>query len=236
MARAKHTDRADARRRYRATQLAPTSPGEGAEDEEGDTEAASGSGGPSSKPATRSRSLFGSLDMHWPNVPADLAAAPGVLRNTPLLWLAFAIGVAGVVAAALVPVSSDAAKPLPTDPLPALGVQLLIQFPTAALVGGFGAPRAAYLFGVPLGLLQGIALTLLLTRIAAAQGAALPPDVIAINGAYAVVQGVLFAAIASWYRRWLRTMSARNAAARAAREKQQRRDAKRPARGTRPVR
>ena len=48
-----------------------------------------------------------------------------------------------------------------------------------------------------------------------------------------IVLGMLFGGLAAWYRRWLRTMSTRNAAQRAERAKQQRRDTKRSARPAR---
>ena len=237
MARAKHTDRAEARRRYRASQVAAEAASE-EEDEaqEADAVAGGGASGTAAKRGAGRSSLFASLDIHFPDFRGDVAALPDVLRSTPLLWVAFGLGLVSIILAAVLPLTGDATNPAPGDALTSLAVQFLIQFPTTSLLGGFAAPRAAYLFGIGLGLLQGIALTLLLVRVYAIAGKPAPPDLVVSNGLFLVVQGMIFAALASWYRRWLRSMSVRNAAARAEREKQQRREAKRPAGGARPAR
>jgi hypothetical protein len=237
VARAKRTDRAEARRRYRASQAALEPTSEAADDgEEPEASASRGTGAAAPKRGAGRASLFSTLDIHLPDFRGDVAALPDVLRTTPLLWAAFGLGLVSIVLAGVLPLTGDAANPAPGDALTSLAVQFLIQFPTTSLLGGFAAPRAAYLFGIGLGLLQGIALTLLLVRVYAIAGKPAPPDLIVSNGVFLVVQGMIFAALASWYRRWLRSMSARNAAARAQREKQQRRDAKRPAGGARPAR
>ena len=237
MARAKRTDRAEARRRYRASQATVEAASEEQDEaQEADAVASGGASARSPKRGAGRSSLFSTLDIHFPDFRGDVAALPVVLRTTPLLWLAFGLGLLSIILAGVLPLTGDAANPAPGDALTSLAVQFLIQFPTTSLLGGFAAPRAAYLFGIGLGLLQGIALTLLLVRVYAIADKPAPPDLIVTNGLFLVVQGTIFAALASWYRRWLRSMSARNAAARAQREKQQRREAKRPAGGTRPAR
>ncbi|MGZ3585755.1 MAG: hypothetical protein ACXVAE_01535 [Candidatus Limnocylindrales bacterium] len=231
MARAKRTDRAEARRRYRATQSATADEGTDIESDEATPAAgALKSSAPVGSAARRRAGLFGTLDIHPPDLRGDLAALPAVVRATPLLWFAFALALAGLVLAAV--------APIPPEGLLYFLVQLLVLFPTPALVAGFVAPRGAYLLGLPLGILQGMAAGLFVIRLAAAETppVQVPTDVLLTNAGLAVVQGVVFAALAAWYRRWLRQMSERNAAARAAREKQQKRDAKRPAGGTRPAR
>ncbi|HMJ81325.1 MAG TPA: hypothetical protein VK592_09795 [Candidatus Dormibacteraeota bacterium] len=237
MARAKRTDRAEARRRYRASQ-APAEATSEELSEAGAAPAASGSAASATVPkrGVGRASLFATLDIHAPDFRGDVAALPQIARTTPLLWLAFGLGLLSIILAGVMPLTGDATNPAPGDAVTSLAVQFLIQFPTTSLLGGFAAPRAAYLFGIGLGMLQGIALTLLLVRVYAITGQQAAPELIASNGLFLVLQGMIFAALASWYRRWLRSMSARNAAARAEREKRQRREAKRPAGGTRPAR
>lgn len=214
MARAKRTDRADARRRYRAAQAPLADPEEDAPVTR-DAVVAGGSsgGGP--------LGLFGGV--HLPDFRGDLLAMPEVVRTTRTLWGAFALGLFAVVAGLTFPLN---------DPgLTGLVLPLFIQAPgIPVLVGGFVAPRGAWLIGGVMGLFQALGLLAAIYRTT-------PGD---INGSEAlvalvsgIVLGTLFGGLAAWYRRWLRTMSTRNAAVRAERAKQQRRDTKRTARPAR---
>ena len=213
MARAKRTDRADARRRYRAAQAAtPESDADEAGSGEAGAAAPAGSGGP--------LGLFSGTRM--PDFRGDLRAMPAVVRTSKPLWAAFALGLFAVVAGLVFPLN---------DPgLTGFVLQFFIQAPgIPVLVGGFVAPRGAWLVGAILGLLQALGLLAAIYRTA-------PADVggeVGVALVSGVVLGAFFGGLAAWYRRWLRTMSARNAAARAERDKQQRRDAKRSARPAR---
>lgn len=214
MARAKRTDRADARRRYRAAQAPMTDPDEDAADTRDVAAATSASsGGP--------LGLFSGV--HLPDFRGDLLAMPEVVRTTKPLWAAFALGLFAVVAGLVFPLN---------DPgLTGLVLPLFIQAPgIPVLVGGFVAPRGAWLIGGVMGLLQALGLLAAIYRTTPG----------AINGSEALVAlisgavlGMVFGGLAAWYRRWLRTMSTRNAAVRAERAKQQRRDTKHSARPAR---
>ena len=142
MARAKRTDRADARRRYRAAQ-APVADPEDDAPAPRDTAAAMApsGGGP--------LGLFGGV--HLPDFRGDLLAMPEVVRTTRTLWGAFALGLFAVVAGLTFPLN---------DPgLTGLVLPLFIQAPgIPVLVGGFVAPRGAWLIGGVMGLFQALGL------------------------------------------------------------------------------
>lgn len=214
MARAKRTDRADARRRYRATQASVADPDGDAEDTHPTATTAPASGG----------GPLGLLSgVHMPDFRADVLAMPEVVQTTRILWGAFALGLFAVAAGLTFPLN---------DPgLTGLVLPLFIQAPgVPVLVGGFVAPRGAWLVGAVLGLLQALGLLAAIFRSSPGSINASEVGVALISGA---VLGSLFGSLASWYRRWLRSMSARNAAAREERAKQQRRDTKRSARPAR---
>lgn len=217
MARAKRTDRADARRRYRATQ-APV------EDQDADADADDERDAAPAAPAMGGGGLLGLFGgIHLPNVREDLLAMPEVVRTTRTLWGAFALGLFAIVAGLTFPLN---------DPgLTGFLLPLFIQAPgIPVLVGGFVAPRGAWLVGGVIGLMQ--ALGLLAAILRTTPGSVDTSEVV-VALASGVILGVLFGGLASWYRRWLRNMSTRNAAVRAERAKQQRRDTKRSARPAR---
>lgn len=214
MARAKRTDRADARRRYRAAQ-APVADPEDDAPATRDTAAAMApsGGGP--------LGMFGGV--HLPDFRGDLEAMPEVVRTTKPLWGAFALGLLAVVAGLTFPLN---------DPgLAGLVLPLFIQAPgIPVLVGGFVAPRGAWLIGGVMGLFQALGL---LAAIYRSTPGVIDASEVAVALVSGIVLGMLFGGLAAWYRRWLRTMSTRNAAQRAERAKQQRRDTKRSARPAR---
>jgi hypothetical protein len=215
VARAKRTDRADARRRYRATQAPVAEP-------DGDT-AGARNAATAAVPVSGGGPLGLLSGVHMPDFRGDLVAMPEVVRTTPILLVAFALGIFAVVAGLVFPLN---------DPgLSSLVLPLFIQAPgIPVLVGGFLAPRGAWLVGGVMGLLQALGL---LAAIYRSTPAAIDTSQVAVALISGVVLGVVFGGLAAWYRRWLRTMSARNAAARTEREKQQRRDSKRSARPAR---
>ncbi|HEY7941930.1 MAG TPA: hypothetical protein VID25_08290 [Candidatus Limnocylindrales bacterium] len=214
MARAKRTDRADARRRYRAAQAPAADP----EDDAPVTRDAAAAVAPSGGGPL---GLFGGV--HLPDFRGDLLAMPEVVRTTRTLWGAFALGLLAVVAGLTFPLN---------DPgLTGLILPLFIQAPgIPVLVGGFVAPRGAWLIGGVMGLFQALGL---LAAIYRTTPGAIDASEVAVALVSGIVLGMLFGGLAAWYRRWLRTMSTRNAAQRAERAKQQRRDTKRTARPAR---
>lgn len=83
------------------------------------------------------------------------------------------------------------------------------------LLAGFLAPRASYLLGFVVGLLQGATFSILINLFPELFGATIPPDQMSnllflsfISGPFG---GMLFAASAAWYRRFLALTSRRPA-------------------------
>ena len=220
MARAKQTDRAEARRRYRAAQgpsLAPAT--EPLLDDEPEPAPP-----PSSSP----------FRLRMPDVRADLAALPGMFRSHRLLWIPVLLMLAAfVVAVAL-------ARGSLTDPnagqWAALFVQFILAPPALApiFIGGFVAPRASYLVGLLLGILNGVILAavLLLTGTSDPAAAANLPATILSFMLVASFSGLAIGAFAAWYRDFLRSSALRRKQAQEARARAQRRDQRR---GTRPA-
>ena len=108
-------------------------------------------------------------------------------------------------------------------------VELYIQFfffPQALFtffLAGFLAPRASYLVGFLLGLLNGVLWAILIVGLGIAVIAEMDPLLVAGNFlVIGVVYGTLSAAFAAWYRNFLRRMSNRSRASRAQREAQER--------------
>ena len=216
MARAKHTNRAEARRRYRKA----TSQVEGTDDmdlEGGDgpiTSSASRSAPrPPSKPGPvmpARPSFMGAFRnaYHTPHVREDLVALPKLLMSRAML---------GAVALVLVGAAAQLAFPGYTGS--AFAWELLV-LPGSALapqlVAGFFAPRASYLLGLIVGLLQGLVFTVVLTQFAARLGTNLPSDqigsLLTLSFVTGPVSGLLFSAAAAWYRRFLALSSPRRAA------------------------
>ena len=222
MARAKSTERAEARRRYRASQAAARAVAPSEDDESHPDEDAEPSSQRSSRPAFR-----------LPDVRSDLRALPGLFRARPLLFVPIALM---LVAFALVFV------PLPADPTIRFVVQFYISsflYPVAILamfLGGILAPRASYLVGLLIGLINGL-LMVALIGIGAATSEVLPPGQLA-SGALQLliiptVYGLAIGAFASWYRDFLRRSAERRRAVVEARARERRRESRR---GTRPAR
>jgi hypothetical protein len=220
LARAKKTERADARRRYRAQTSA-----------EAAGDAAGGSGSASGAPAGRGSQepaptgLGGILaSIKRPNVAADLRAAPSVLRARP--WILAPFGLV-IVGAALAMTTTPA-----TGSLEATAVALLLGQPTLLyFLVGYLAPRGSYIFGAVLGLAaSALYVTIVLVRLDPATSGA--GDVAGGALSYVMIQavsGALFAGFASWYREFLRSAGARNRERAEERRRQQEREARRPA-------
>jgi hypothetical protein len=213
VARAKRTDRAEARRRYRATLTDDLQLNDeddvASEDEATSTvaipdrnrrrAATTAPSGPIPRPSVIGalRAAFRPTDFR-----GDLAALPTLLRHRSfLIPLALIVGAAAFIAV------TGGNEPISRS----LSPYFLAPPPVAPVfLAGFLAPRASYLIGGLLGLVSSIAIVALLSSPAmqtAATGTtgatALQPDVLAWSIAVAVVGGAFYAAAAAWYKRFL---------------------------------
>lgn len=229
MARAKHTDRAEARRRYRQSTSEPleiVDPEPPADEPPADRRArdraAQARPGRDAQPPARPG--FGSAfreAYHPANIREDLRALPRLLRHWSFL-VPSALIVAGAVIA--------------TIWWNYTGGQLIFQllvFPGSGfglpqLVAGFFAPRASYLLGFLVSLIQGAVATVFAVNIANSLGTPIPseqvPGLLTTAFLAGPMSGTLFAAAAAWYRRFLALSSPRRAAA--ARQQQQARSSR----------
>ena len=237
MARAKRTERAEARRRYRAT-LA-TDPL--AEDADGtDESSATGSGqgarrsnaSPTGKPAaTGAQQRVGFMDafrlsIRPVHVRQDLAALPWITIHTKAIWLPVLITIGATIATAATGAN---------DMVTGLLFTYFVVFPAigGVFIGGFLAPRASWLVGIVIGFVSAacyVALGLAgLLPAAGAPGGLSFADQFAANptGAavsafiYSPIMGAFFAAAAAWYRRFL-ALSSPNRNRRASQAQKQR--------------
>ncbi len=226
LARAKNTSRAEARRNYRDQVRAAGTEGLTIDGEAVETMA---------EPAPRP-SMF-----RMPNIREDLRILPEMFRTRRLLWLPFILLLVTFVAALL-----WIQGVLPTDLgwLVSLAVELLLR-PTGLFIffiGGFLAPRASYLVGAILGLIDGI--------LWAALGFLVPGSTVGVDGTVqstspitladavvfvmvAVVVGILAASFAAWYRNFLRSSQERARQNRVAREQERAAKAKADAKAAR---
>jgi len=218
VARAKQTDRAEARRRYRQTTT----------EVPGDDDAALdfGERRPEAKPARPAQAKKGEQpsgrpgftaafrqSYRPPHVREDILALPSLVRTRGFLAaIAMVLVGAAVVVAFPNYTGSRFAWELLVWPGSALAPQL---------VAGFFAPRASYLLGLLVGIVQGIVFTIFLTQFAERLGTALPADqigsLLSTSFLTGPISGALFAAAAAWYRRFLALSSpARSGAGRGA--------------------
>lgn len=212
MARAKQTGRAEARRRYRQSAATPATE-EGDELDYGERRTDIGASKPAAEAArgTSTRPGFGSAfrNAYRPaRVREDLGHLPMLLRSRAFL---------GAVGLILIGTVAVLAFPMYTGS--AFALELLI-WPGSALapqlVAGFFAPRASYILGFLVGLVQGVVFTILMTQFSAHIGTTLPADQVSnlftVSFLTGPVTGALFASAAAWYRRFLALSSPRRAA------------------------
>ncbi len=216
MARAKTTDRAEARRRYRA-QLAEAdgTADRAAAGEEPSPNTLSGAAAPNAsttgrRPVTSGASSSGAIGR--PNVLAvlrraagpadvvgDLRALPGIARHTKAVWLP-ALVIAGTGVAFLVPALAE--NPI----VRFLGVALLAPPPMIpAFLAGMLTSRGSWLVGGIAGLLAGLVVTTLITVSPSTTSSTEGLDV--QNLGFLLVVGPIFAmgvgAFSGFYRRFL---------------------------------
>lgn len=242
MARAKQTDRAEARRRYRqatsqeigadeldveAAEAAPQAARAQADvradaraDVRADARAAAAQPKREQPPARPGIGYAFRAAYHPARVREDLAALPRLLRHWAFLLPVGMIVGGGFIASTYWFFTGGQ-----------LAAQLLLfpgsGFGLPQLVAGFFAPRASYLLGFLVSLVQGVAWMIFILRPGSPVGA-LTPDVLQsmmVSSFLAgPLSGMLFAAAAAWYRRFLALSSPRRAAA--ARQQQAREQAR----------
>jgi hypothetical protein len=223
VARAKQTGRAEARRRYRQTVSAQGEPEDtGAELDYGERKPDAGPKGtarPARAPERAPAGRVGVMDSfrlayHPAHVREDLRALPELLRSRAFL-AGVGLLLVGGIAWLLFPVRSGSA--LLWELLVVPGSALAPQ-----LVGGFFAPRASYLIGFILGILQtvGFVLVTISPPVVSAYEALQPGsapvmriDQVLSALVSSAVTGALFASAAAWYRRFLSLSSPRRAQA-----------------------
>jgi hypothetical protein len=224
VARAKQTDRAEARRRYRQTVSAEADEADGgsAELDYGERKPDAGSKAPTRPARTPDRTPTGRVGVldsfrlayHPVHIREDLRTVPELLRSRAFLGGA-ALLLAGGVAWLLFPVRSGSV--LAWELLVVPGSALAPQ-----LVGGFFAPRASYLIGFILGVLQTVVFVIVTISppVVAAYEAIQPGSAPVLRAdqvlsalVSSAVTGALFAAAAAWYRRFLSLSSPRRAQA-----------------------
>jgi len=201
VARAKRTDRAEARRRHRAITVEPLAEGDdgaGGADESPTTQRAGAAAGPRTRSALSAPAGGSSAAPQRPGVIAaftssfrpvdlrsDLRLLPRLLLHRAFLAPTVASGVAFILFA------------YASGPFVILLYQYFsYQLPVASLfIAGFFAPRGSYLIGGVLGVVSFLFQAPLWIN--------LPPD-FAISGIVSgALAGALFASLAAWYRRFL---------------------------------
>lgn len=210
MPRAKQTDRAEARRRNRLAsrpiEADPIDDEEGAEAEVPAqtgrmTGGRTGGGTGPGRPAAFNRPSFrGAFRAAYrrPDIRADLAALPTLLRQWPFLA---GIGII-LVGAALFSI-------FPGYSLSNLAFQFMTLPPAYApiFVIGFFAGRATYLLGALVGfidaLVYGVIIVTVFPRIGGAPDTSSLPVYIGAALFWSVITGTFFAAGIAWYRRFL---------------------------------
>ncbi len=205
MARAKRTQRAEARRRNRAA--VPDAAFELDEDAPSPS-TATRSPQPSAKtPATPQRMGFTAAfraAIRPLNVRADLAALPWIATHTHALWVPLAITLASTVAI----IATNGGD------ISLFMFAYFIQTPAigGVFIAGFLAPRASWLLGAIVGLFSAVCYSLLVlmypTTVSAAAPTPSQAQEIALSAfILSPVIGAFFAAGAAWYRRFLRLSS-----------------------------
>lgn len=228
MARAKRTDRTEARRRHREEQAVLAPDAAVAEATSGTGAASSGSskGGvkqappPPARPGigTAFRQAFRPLDL-----VGDIKALPKLLLHwsfwgpalativSTVLYLAFAQGRTSTSQQDTLWVMVNLAFQMFVFPLPAPA--------GAAFIAGFGARRASWLIGAIIGVIAAVCFAVILNVVSSSLttgGQVLDVQAYGLQGLLvAPVGSALFAAAAAWYKRFLNTANPNRGQARA---------------------
>jgi hypothetical protein len=206
VARAKRTERAEARRRYRAA-TATDPDTEGFEDDtpeprESRSEATSTGRPKTTAPTERVGFIDAFRQSIRPlHVRSDLAALPWIARHTHALWVPILIVLVSTVTTAATGAS---------DLFTGLLFTYFVVFPAigGVFIAGFLAPRASWLVGIIVGLVSALCYVLLglsgrLPAPFAEQFNANAVGAAVSSFIYSPVMGGFFGAGAGWYRRFL---------------------------------
>jgi hypothetical protein len=208
VARAKRTQRADARRRYRQTAVVDP---DGLEIVDSDAPAAAPSG-PISRRGAPVAGRLGFTDAmraawHRPDIRADIAALPSLLVTRWFL-IPLALVLVGIVGVLV----------LPTNYVTGLFFQLMVLPPAMApvFIVGFFAKRASYLLGLIISVIDVIGysvfVVIVLPTLAASPLAGQKQGELILSAVtVGPLSGIFFAAGAAWYRRFLSLSSAQRA-------------------------
>ncbi|HET9082775.1 MAG TPA: hypothetical protein VFN41_00110 [Candidatus Limnocylindrales bacterium] len=207
MARAKRTQRAEARRRYRGEQSLGAQGDADAIDAPASAAPASRSTSSSQTNAPRQgvgnafRAAFRPVDIR-----SDLRALPQLVRHRAL-WIPVAITLATTVLFVVVRPEGR------TDILGVVTVFLYQYFVVTPAIGGvfiagFLAPKASWLYGILVGLVAAICYSFLVVRgfigtAPSAETQGLARDVVLASFFLSPLVGAFFASTAAWYRRFL---------------------------------
>jgi len=225
VARAKRTERAEARRRYRAATL----PDPTIEDFDGDETAPKARRSTTSSPGrstpTGTPARVGFLDAFKLSIRPlharqDIAALPWIARHSHALWLPILLTVVSTIATAATGANDFATGLLFT---------YFVVFPAigGVFIGGFLAPRASWLVGIVIGLVSAACYVTLGLTGRLPTGFADPFNVNTTGATvsafiYSPIMGAFFAAGAAWYRRFLKLSSPNRASRRATQTPKQR--------------
>lgn len=219
MARAKQTGRSEARRRYRQSTAPLGADGEGEllepDDEPERRPAKAAPARPADNRQPSGRVGFGAsfrLAYHPPHIREDIRTLPTTVRSLGFL-AAILMVVGGGVLWYFFPIYSGSITAWELLVLP--GSALAPQ-----LVAGFFAPRASYLLGLLVGLVQPVVYLAVnssarVQEAYIARGVAAPGvtvEEVGLAFVNSLVMGSLFAAMAAWYRRFLALSSSRGGA------------------------
>jgi hypothetical protein len=213
VARAKQTGRSEARRRYRQAQVDQSADGTGELDfgerrpELGPAKANAPRGAADPRPPSGRLGFMTAfrLAYHPAHIGEDVRALPSILRSRAFFGAVLLVIVGAIGAFAFWDFTGGRfACELTVLPGSALAPQL---------VAGFFAPRASYLLGLIVGVIQGVAAVVFLTQLATRLGTPLTGEQQSalISQAFlsGPLMGALFAAVAAWYRRFLALSSPR---------------------------
>lgn len=209
MARAKRTDRAAARRRYRSEQgLAAFDSDAPLEPLDEEASPRSTDRGPAQQAPSARRSIGTAFReaFHPLDLRGDLRALPQLIRGKAL-WIPIALTLA---TALLFMVVRPEGRADPASVIAFFLYQYFIVTPAigGVFIAGFLAKRASWLLGVLVGLVGAVCYTLLILGgfvgvPPSAAPSALIQDVIVASFILSPVVGAFFAATAAWYRRFL---------------------------------
>jgi hypothetical protein len=225
VARAKRTERAEARRRYRAANVPEATtdvqPSGAAPAGAGRTASSASPGAKSSMPQGRVGFLDAfKLSIRPIHVREDLAALPWIAIHTKALWVPLLITIASTVF-----IIATAGK----DGISQFMFAYFIQTPAigGVFIAGFLAPRASWLLGVIVGFASAACYAVLVVGFPTTIYASAPPtgdqarDIAISAFILSPVIGGFFAAAAAWYRRFLALSSPNRGRNQAASQKKQ---------------